>query len=61
MTSPKEIIAKVKIARKKFYSIISKLENVGLLRMGEAKLQPTILGNVVFNVITTSTLQRTFT
>lgn len=44
----------MKIARKTFYSIISKLEIVGLLRMGEGNtMQPTLLGNVAFNVITT--------
>jgi hypothetical protein len=41
LTSPKEIIAKMKIARKTFYSIISKLENVGLLRMGEGNTNTT--------------------
>lgn len=54
MTSPKEITAKVKISRKNFYSVISKLENVGLLRVGEGNtIQPTLLGSVVFDVITT--------
>jgi hypothetical protein len=47
-------MAKVKISRKKFYSVISKLENVGLFRVGEGNtIQPTLLGNVVFNLITT--------
>lgn len=46
-------MAKVKISRNKFYSEISKLENVGLLRVGEGNTtQPTVLTSVVFNVIT---------
>jgi len=54
MTSPKEIIAKMKTPRKNFYNVISKLENVGFLRMGVGNtIQPTLLGNVVFNVIAT--------
>lgn len=54
MTSPKEIMAKVKISRKNFYSVISKLENVGLLRVGEDNtIQPTLLGRIVLNEITT--------
>src|SRR6478672_11263406 len=41
-TSSKEIMSKVKISRKIFYSVISELENIGLLRVGEGNTtQPT--------------------
>ena len=50
LTSPKEIIAKMNLARKNFYSINSKLENVGLLQNGGkvTLIQPTLLGNGSF-------------
>jgi hypothetical protein len=55
MTSPQGDYSENENSEKKnFYSIISKLEIFGLLRMGEGNTkQPTLLGNVVFNVITT--------
>ena len=54
MTSPKEIMAKVKISRKNFHRVISKLENIGLLRLGEDNtIQPTLLGRIILNEIST--------
>lgn len=52
--SPKEIMEKMKISRKKYYSRISKLKSVGLLKVNKGNtIQPSVLGSVVFNVITT--------
>jgi DNA-binding HxlR family transcriptional regulator len=52
--SPKEIMEKMKISRKKYYSRISKLRSVGLLKVNkDNNIQPSVLGRVVFNVITT--------
>ncbi len=44
----------MKISRKKYYSRISKLKSVGILKVNKGNtIQPSVLGSVVFNVITT--------
>ena len=46
--SPKEIMEKMKISRKKYYSRISKIKSVGLLKVNKGNtIQPSVLGSVL--------------